>query len=60
MNPRLGKVIKEVRVKGALGFKSPPDEWHSLPGELTKSNAIILAAISVVQKRAAPALPPAP
>lgn len=49
VNPRFGKVVKEVRLHGTVGFlntraKPAPD------------NAIVLAAISIVKKRLAPPL----
>jgi hypothetical protein len=43
-NPRYGKVIREVRLKGTTGMPN---------------NSIVLAALSVVKKRPAPG-PPAP
>ena len=49
VNPRFGKVVKEVRLHGTASFlntKSKP----------TPDNAIVLAAISVVKKRPAPPL----
>ena len=46
-NPRLGKVIKEVRLKGSNGFRQGT---RPIP-----SNTILLAGVSVVKKRAFPA-----
>jgi hypothetical protein len=43
-NPRLGKVIKEIRLKGSRDFKN-------YKGKTIPSNAVILAAVSVVAKR---------
>jgi hypothetical protein len=59
VNPRLGKVIAEVRVKGASGFAGPPREFQGEPGERPESNAIVLAAVSLVKPWDAPPLPPA-
>ncbi len=52
-NPRLGVVIKEVRLRGSSNFKNL--EGATIPG-----NAIILAGISVVPKRETPARPEPP
>ena len=46
-NPRLGVVIKEIRLNGSAQFKNP--EGKTIP-----SNAVILAGISVVPKREKP------
>ena len=46
-NPRLGKVIKEIRLNGSQGFKN-------YKGQIIPSNAVILAAVSVVPKREKP------
>jgi hypothetical protein len=47
INPRLGKIIKEVRLSGAHGFRNSD-------GKRIPSNAIILAGLSVVAKREKP------
>jgi hypothetical protein len=47
VNPRFGKVVKEVRLHGSEGFRDTQ-------GKLTPNNALVLAAISVVQKRPVP------
>lgn len=44
VNPRLGKMIKEVRLHGTTGFRDTK-------GKPTPTNSIVLAAISVVKKR---------
>jgi hypothetical protein len=50
VNPRFGKVIREVRVKGTSGFRRfLPHEGHVMP-----SNAILLFAVSAVEKRPNP------
>lgn len=46
-NPRLGKVIKEIRLKGTSGF-------IDARGRKIGDNSIILAAMSVVKKRPVP------
>jgi hypothetical protein len=43
-NPRLGKAIKEIRLNGSHGFEN-------YKGQIIPSNAVILAAVSVVAKR---------
>ncbi len=48
VNPRFGKVVKEIRLHGSSGFRDTK-------GKLTPGNAVILAAVSVVKKRPAPA-----
>jgi hypothetical protein len=47
VNPRLGKAIREVRLKGSTGFVDSR-------GRTIPDNAVILRAISVVKKRAFP------
>ncbi|MBI1897308.1 MAG: beta-N-acetylhexosaminidase [Acidobacteria bacterium] len=46
-NPRLGKVVKEVRLKGTSGFRN-------YRGQPTGENAIILAGVSAVRARPQP------
>jgi hypothetical protein len=46
-NPRLGKVIREIRLNGSRGFKN-------YKGETIASNSIVLAAVSIVPKREKP------
>ena len=50
-NPRLGKVIKEIRLKGSLEFQSsrPRSSTVTIP-----TNTILLRAVSAVQKRGFP------
>jgi hypothetical protein len=47
VNPRFGKVVKEVRLHGSEGFRDTQSK-------LTPNNAIVVAAISVVRKRPVP------
>jgi hypothetical protein len=58
VNPRLGKVITEVQLKGASGFTGPPSEFHGRPCVPAKSKAVIFAAMSILKMRPAPELPP--
>jgi hypothetical protein len=51
VNPRLGKVVQEVRLKGTTGFRGGSDEFNNDMGPVIASNAVILAALSVVKKR---------
>ena len=47
VNPRFGKVVKEVKLHGTSGFKDTR-------GKVTPDNAIVLAGVSVVKKRIPP------
>jgi hypothetical protein len=51
-NPRLGKVVKEVRLRGSSGF-------INTHGKVVRENAVILRALSVVKKRGSASLPAA-
>jgi len=51
MNPRLGKVIKEVRLKATAGFRGAVPDFEDFYGPVIPSNAVILRALSVVRKR---------
>jgi hypothetical protein len=46
-NPRLGKVVKEVRLHGSRGF-------IDTEGKVIPENAVILRALSIVKKRGSP------
>jgi hypothetical protein len=50
-NPRLGKVIREVRLKGTQGFRGPDPGFTNDYGPVIPNNGVILGAISVVKKR---------
>jgi hypothetical protein len=50
-NPRLGKVIQEIRLKGTTGFRGAPKGFTNDWGPVVESNAVILKAISMVEKR---------
>jgi hypothetical protein len=51
INPRLGKVIQEVRLRGSTGFRGGSDDFNNDMGPVIASNAVILAALSAVRKR---------
>jgi hypothetical protein len=51
INPRLGKVVQEIRLKGTTGFRGGSDDFNNEMGPVIASNAVILAALSVVKKR---------
>ena len=44
VNPRMGKVVKEVRLRGTAGFRDTKNK-------VTPDNAIILAGMSITKKR---------
>ena len=50
-NPRLGKVIREIRLKGTTGFRGGTNDFNNDLGPVIASNAVMLAALSIVQKR---------
>jgi hypothetical protein len=50
-NPRLGKVIKEVRLKGTTGFRGADPGFTNDYEPIIPRNGVILKAISIVQKR---------
>jgi len=47
LNPRFGKVIQEIRLKGSKNFRN-------FRGQIIASNAIVLLAMSMVKKRPVP------
>jgi hypothetical protein len=51
VNPRLGKAIKEIRLKGTTGFRGGDPGWENNFGPVIPNNGVILKAISVVKKR---------
>ena len=51
VNPRLGKVIHEIRLKGTTGFRGGSDDFDNSQGSVIASNAVILAALSMVKMR---------
>jgi len=52
-NRRPGKVIAEVRLKGTAHFRGADPDYTNHYGAVIAENAVILAAISVVNARAA-------
>ncbi|HTQ53566.1 MAG TPA: beta-N-acetylhexosaminidase [Bryobacteraceae bacterium] len=50
-NPRLGKKIVEIRLKGTSGFRGGDPDFTNDYGPTIPANAIILKAISIVRKR---------
>jgi hypothetical protein len=50
-NPRLGKTISEIRLKGTANFRGAPDGFINDYGPVIENNAVILRAITIVQKR---------
>jgi len=51
MNPRLGKVIEEVRLHGSHRFRGAVKGYENNFGEIIPSNAVLLAALSLVPPR---------
>jgi hypothetical protein len=51
INPRLGKLVQEIRLKGTNGFQGGSDGWNNDVGPVIASNAVVLAALSVVKRR---------
>lgn len=50
-NPRLGKVIKEIRLKGTTGFRGASPEFIDDYGPTLTKNGVILKALTMVNKR---------
>lgn len=53
LNPRPGKIIREIRLKGTSGFRGADPDFSNHYGPVIKENAVILKAISVVHRRRA-------
>jgi hypothetical protein len=51
INPRLGKVVQEIRLKGTSSFRGGSDDFNNEMGPVIASNAVILAALSIVKRR---------
>jgi hypothetical protein len=51
INPRRGKVVREIRLKGTTGFRGGSGDFNNDWGPVIAGNAVILAALSVVRKR---------
>jgi hypothetical protein len=50
-NPRLGKIIREVRLKGTTGFRGAPAGFTDDYGPTLTKNGVILKALTAVKKR---------
>jgi len=50
-NPRFGKVIREIRLHGTTAFRSASADYGDEAGALIENNAVLLRAITLVQKR---------
>ncbi len=50
-SPRLGKIIQEVRLKGSTRFRGAVPGFENAFGDIIPNNAVLLKAISFVQKR---------
>ena len=53
-NPRLGKVIKEVRLRGTRGFTRMQRPRPEVAGEPMAENEVLLAGVSVTERRPYP------
>lgn len=51
VNPRFGKVIKEVNLHGSVNYQSQDTDYGTVVTKPMPSNAVLLAAISKVKKR---------
>ena len=51
MNPRIGKIIRELRLRGTTGFRGASSDFDNSWGPVLETNAIMLRAVSFVQKR---------
>jgi hypothetical protein len=49
-NPRFGRIIRQVNLKGTQGFRAC-QQWYGVSDELAPSNAVVLLALSVVKRR---------
>ncbi len=53
VNPRFGKIIKEVNVYGSVNYQAQQQDYGTVVSAPMPSNAILLAGISKVKKREA-------
>jgi hypothetical protein len=51
LNPRIGKVIRELRLCGSRGFRGGSSDFDNSWGSVVETNAIMLRALSFVQMR---------
>jgi hypothetical protein len=47
----LGKVIKDVRLRGTTAFRSADNDFSNRYGPVISADAVILKAMTVVKKR---------
>ncbi|MDE3178052.1 MAG: family 20 glycosylhydrolase [Acidobacteriota bacterium] len=50
-NPRLGKAIREIRLRGSVRFRGAAHGFTNSFGEIIPTNAVILKALSFVRRR---------
>ncbi|HLY63361.1 MAG TPA: beta-N-acetylhexosaminidase [Terriglobia bacterium] len=50
-SPRLGKVIREVRLNGSTRFRGAVPGFENYYGDVIPANAVILKAVSLVKRR---------
>lgn len=50
-SPRLGKVIREVNLKGSKGFRGAVHGFKNTFGKVISNNAVMLKAVSYVKRR---------
>ena len=50
-SPRLGKAVQEIRLKGSKRFRGAVPGFENSFGEVIPNNAVILKAVSYVQRR---------
>jgi hypothetical protein len=51
LNPRIGKIIRELRLCGSSGFRGGSSNFDNSWGPVVETNAIMLRALSFVQMR---------
>jgi hypothetical protein len=51
INPRIGKTVREVRLKGTNGFRGGSLDYNNDLGPVIESNAVILLALTLVKGR---------
>jgi hypothetical protein len=50
-NPRLGKIIREIRLNGTAGFRGAHPGFENSFGPVVSTNAVMLKALNVVKAR---------
>jgi hypothetical protein len=51
INPRIGKVVREVRLKSTHGFQRGSQDFNNELGPVINSNAVMQMALKIVKKR---------